>query len=244
MQSIIHRSDSRGRADYGWLSTRYTFSFAGYHDSSRMHFGALRVLNDDWIEGGKGFDTHPHDNMEIVTIMLNGELKHSDSMGHTEILKRDEVQVMTAGSGIYHSERNNLPHSPIKLFQIWVFPREKNLKPRYDQRWFDPEERRNKWQVQVTPDGENALMINQNAWFTRASLQKGNNLSYSLHGEEQGIYLFVVDGCIAVGDLELNMRDGAGIWDTRELTVSAKEDSDILAIEVPHTGDGRNVMRK
>ncbi|MFC2101648.1 pirin family protein [Bacteroidota bacterium] len=235
MQITIHKSDSRGKADYGWLKTRYTFSFASYHDPSRVHFGSLRVLNDDWIDGGKGFDTHPHDNMEIVTIMISGELNHGDSMGHTEILKSDEVQVMTAGSGIFHSERNNLPSTPIKLFQIWVFPREKNLEPRYDQRWFDPEERKNRWQVLVAPDNTDALMINQDAWFSRASLQKGNQLSYSLHGEKQGIYLFVIKGSIEVDGIELNERDGAGIWDTSEVNLSATEDSDILVIEVPHS---------
>ncbi len=235
MKSLIHRSASRGQGDYGWLKTRYTFSFASYHNPDRVQFGALRVLNDDWIEGGTGFDTHPHDNMEIVTIMQHGELNHGDSMGHTEILKPNEVQVMTAGSGIFHSERNNLPNTSIKLFQIWVFPREKNLKPRYDQKWFDPEMRKNAWQTLVSPLGEQSLMINQDAWFSRTSLQKGKQLSYELNGEKQGVYLFVFEGSVTVGDLELNIRDGAGIWDTREINVVAKEDSDVLLIEVPYS---------
>jgi len=235
MQSIIHKADSRGKADYGWLRTRYTFSFAGYHDPSRVHFGALRVLNDDWIEGGKGFDTHPHDNMEIVTIMLDGELRHSDSMGHTEILKPGEVQVMTAGTGIFHSERNNLPDTPIKLFQIWVFPREKNLMPRYDQKWFDPNGRINQWQELVAPDNDQALRINQDAWFSRAFLDKDKQLTYSLHGEQQGIYLFIVEGRIKLEGVELGNRDGAGIWDMNELTITASQDSDVLLIEVPHS---------
>lgn len=234
MQSIIHTAESRGGADHGWLKTRFTFSFAGYHDSSRVHFGSLRVLNDDWIQGGTGFDKHPHDNMEIVTIMLKGELRHGDSMGHTEVLKPDEVQVMTAGAGIYHSEHNNLPDTPIELFQIWVFPREKNLEPRYDQMWFDPEARKNKWQTLVAPDIDNALLINQDAWFSRTLIQKGEALSYSFYGEKQGAYLFVIEGSVTVGNLELNKRDGAGIWDTRELSILANEDSDILVIEVPH----------
>ncbi|MBE0647819.1 MAG: pirin family protein [Bacteroidales bacterium] len=233
MESIIHRAESRGRADYGWLKTRYTFSFASYHDPTRMHFGALRVLNDDWIEGGKGFDTHPHDNMEIVTIMLTGELNHRDSIGHTEILKSNEIQVMTAGSGIFHAERNNLPYTPIKLFQVWVFPREKNLEPRYEQKWFDPEKRINAWQTLVSPQDEQALMINQDAWVSRASLQKEKQLLYELHGEKQGVYLFVVDGSVTVNEQDLNIRDGAGIWDTAEIAVKAKEDSDVLVIEVP-----------
>ncbi|MBN1197973.1 MAG: pirin family protein [Bacteroidales bacterium] len=235
MESIIYKSESRGRGDYGWLKTRYTFSFASYHDPLRVHFGALRVLNDDWIDGGKGFDTHPHDNMEIVTIMLQGELNHRDSMGHMEILKPNEVQVMTAGNGIFHSERNNLLDTPIKLFQIWIFPREQNLKPRYDQKWFDPEERNNKWQMLVAPDEEPALRINQDAWLSRAALQKGKQLTYDLHREKQGIFLFVIEGSITFGDEKLNMRDGAGIRDTKEITVVAKEDSDILLIEVPYS---------
>jgi hypothetical protein len=235
MESIIHKSESRGRGDFGWLQARYTFSFASYHDMSRVHFGALRVLNDDWIEGGKGFDTHPHDNMEIVTIMLQGELNHGDSMGRSEILKPNEVQVMTAGSGIFHSERNNLPHTPIKLLQIWVFPREKSLEPRYDQKWFNPEERKNKWQTFVAPDDETALLINQEAWFSRASLEEGEQLSYSLHGEKQGVYLFVIQGGISTNDLHLSTRDGAGIWNIHELTLTATEDSDILLIEVPYS---------
>lgn len=234
MQSIIHKADSRGKADYGWLRTRYTFSFAGYHDPSRVHFGALRVLNDDWIEGGKGFDTHPHDNMEIVTIMLEGELRHSDSMGHTEILKPGEVQVMTAGTGIFHSERNILPDVPIKLFQIWVFPREKNLMPRYDQMWFDPENRLNQWQELVAPDNVNSLKINQEAWFSRATFTKGGQLTYRLHGLKQGVYLFVIEGRIKLDGVELGKRDGAGIWDMNELTITASQESDVLLIEVPH----------
>ena len=235
MQSIIHRSDSRGRADHGWLKTLYTFSFAGYHDPSRVHFGALRVLNDDWIQGGTGFDTHPHDNMEIVTIMLKGELRHGDSMGHMEVLKPDEVQVMTAGSGISHSEHNNLPNTPIELFQIWVFPKEKNLKPRYDQKWFDPETRKNHWETLVSPGEEGSLHISQDAWFSRASLEKGKELTYTLHGKKQGVYVMVIEGAINVNDLELNRRDGAGIWGIPEVSIRAVEDCDILVIEIPHS---------
>ena len=234
MKSTIYKSDSRGLADYGWLKTRYTFSFAGYHDPKRVHFGALRVLNDDWIEGGTGFDTHPHDNMEIVTIMFKGELRHGDSMGHTEVLKPNEVQVMTAGSGITHSEHNNLPTTPLELFQIWIFAREKNLEPTYDQKWFNPENRIEKWQTLVSPDEEGSLHINQDAWLSRTSLKKGEELSYTLHGEKQGVFVMVIEGSIHVNNLELNKRDGAGIWDTPDIIVQAQEDSDILLIEVPH----------
>ena len=138
MKTIIHKAETRGKADYGWLKTSYTFSFANYYDPTRIHFGTLRVLNDDYIDGGEGFGKHPHDNMEIITIPIQGQLKHTDSMGHTMVIGPNEVQVMTAGTGIFHSEFNNLPDTPVKLFQIWVFPEKKNLTPRYDQRYFDP----------------------------------------------------------------------------------------------------------
>jgi len=149
MNTKVYRADSRGQADYGWLKTKYTFSFAGYHDSSRMGFGMLRVLNDDWIAGGGGFDTHPHDNMEIVTVMLKGEVRHHDSMGNTIVLKENEVQSMTAGSGIMHSEHNNLADLPAELFQIWVYPNRRNLEPGYNQKRFDPKERMNRWQLRL-----------------------------------------------------------------------------------------------
>jgi len=235
MKSIIHKANTRGHADYGWLKTNYTFSFADYYDPNRIHFGALRVLNDDFIDGGMGFGKHPHDNMEIVTIMLDGELKHSDSMGHTQVLHTNEVQVMSAGTGIFHSEFNNLPDKPLRLLQIWVFPERKNIQPRYDQKEFDPRARINQWQTFVAPAPVNeALEIKQNAWFSMTALEQGKSLTYNLHDNKNGLYLFLLTGKAAVADdVKLEQRDGAGIWDTLSVNITATDKSDILAIEIP-----------
>jgi redox-sensitive bicupin YhaK (pirin superfamily) len=235
MKTVIHPAESRGHADHGWLNTYHTFSFADYFDPERIHFGALRVLNDDHVDGGKGFGRHPHDNMEIVTIMLDGELRHSDSMGHTEVLHRDEVQAMSAGTGIFHSEFNNLPDKPLKLLQIWVFPEQRNIKPRYEQKAFDRNLRNNQWQLLVAPNQtDGALDMKQKSWFSRIDLTRGKNATYELNLKENGVYLFVIGGKITVeNDLQLGERDGAGIWEVNKISVLAEEDSELLAIEVP-----------
>jgi hypothetical protein len=235
MKTQIHRADTRGHANHGWLDTYHTFSFADYFDQERIHFGALRVLNDDWIDGGTGFGRHPHDNMEIVTIMLEGELKHSDSMGHTQVLHENEVQAMSAGTGIFHSEFNNLPDKPVRLLQIWVFPEKRNIKPRYEQEAFEPQLRKNRWQLLAGPNPQNGEMdIKQNAWFSRIDLEKGNSTKYDLFDKTNGVYLFVINGKVKVGDdMQLSRRDGAGIWDAGQLTVQAEENAEVLAIEVP-----------
>jgi len=235
MKKTIHLAGTRGHAAHGWLDTYHTFSFASYSDPDRVHFGALRVLNDDHVEGGMGFGKHPHDNMEIVTIMLEGELRHSDSMGHSEVLHANEVQAMSAGTGIFHSEVNNLRDKPVKLLQIWVFPAQRNIKPRYEQKAFDPESRKNKWQLLAAPDQtDGALDIKQRTWFSRIDLQKSNHSSYELHDKENGIYLFVIRGEINIdNDLKLNTRDGAGLWETPGITLEAVEDTELLVIEVP-----------
>jgi len=233
MKTIIHRAGSRGHANYGWLDTRYTFSFASYHDPARVHFGALRVFNDDHIEGGGGFDRHPHDNMEITTIVLEGILEHKDSMGHTQQIRPNEVQVMSAGTGIFHSEYNANPDIPVNLFQIWVFPSVKNLTPRYDQKDFDPAQRINQWQRLVAPDEPGALMLNQKTWFSRISLSGGNRAAYTLHDKSHGVYVFIIDGSAETGGCILETRDGMGISEASEINIQAKIDSDILLIEVP-----------
>jgi quercetin 2,3-dioxygenase len=235
MKTVIHPAESRGHANHGWLNTYHTFSFADYFDPERIHFGALRVLNDDQVDGGKGFGRHPHDNMEIVTIMLDGELRHSDSMGHTEVLHRDEVQAMSAGTGIFHSEFNNLPDKPLKLLQIWVFPEQRNIKPRYEQKAFDPNFRNNQWQLLVAPNQtDGALDMKQKSWFSRIDLTRGKSATYELNLRENGVYLFVIGGKITVeNDLQLGERDGAGIWEADKISVLAEEDSELLAIEVP-----------
>jgi quercetin 2,3-dioxygenase len=235
MKTVIHRADTRGHVNHGWLDTYHTFSFASYFDQERIHFGALRVLNDDWVAGGQGFGRHPHDNMEIVTIILEGELKHGDSMGHVQVLHENEVQAMSAGTGIFHSEVNNLPDKPVRLLQIWVFPEESHIIPRYEQKSFDPSKRENEWQLLVCPvpsGGE--LLIRQKAWFSRVTLEAGKEIDYSLHDGQNGVYLFIIDGSVTFGDNQtLQPRDGAGIWETGIVTLRALDGSDVLVIEVP-----------
>ena len=233
MKTIIHRGSGRGHANYGWLDTRYSFSFANYHDPEKIHFGALRVFNDDTLEGGGGFDRHPHDNMEITTIVLEGSLEHHDSMGHKQQIRAGEVQVMTAGTGIFHSEYNADEKKPLKLFQIWVFPAMKNLTPRYDQKEFDPEERNDRWQRLVSPDEAGPLMLNQKTWFSRTKLSAGKNIEYTLHDKSHGVYVFMIDGTADVASARLETRDAIGISETEEISIRAGKDSDILLIEVP-----------
>ncbi len=235
MKTILHRAGTRGHASHGWLESYHTFSFADYFDPGRIHFGALRVLNDDNVAGGKGFGKHPHDNMEIVTIMLEGELRHGDSMGHSEVLRKDEVQAMSAGTGIFHSEVNNLQDQPAKLLQIWVFPERKNIIPRYEQRAFSPEDRKNKWQLLVGPNPpDGALDISQQSWFSRIDLDKGGQVDYTLHNRENGVYFFMISGHITVdNDLNLDSRDGVGVSETETVNLRAGEKSEVLAIEVP-----------
>jgi redox-sensitive bicupin YhaK (pirin superfamily) len=233
MEKIIYRSETRGKASYGWLNTRYSFSFANYYDPQRIHFGALRVLNDDEIAGGTGFDLHPHDNMEIVTLVLEGELRHTDSMKNTEIIRPDEVQVMSAGTGIFHAEHNNLPDKPLKLFQVWIFPEQKSLTPRYDQRYFNPAERNNKWQILVSPDEKEGLMIHQQAWFSRADMEAGQSLNYRVRGKDQGLFLFVISGEVQVEGESLTDRDAIGLQGVSEIQLEAVKDTAVLMIEVP-----------
>jgi quercetin 2,3-dioxygenase len=233
MKTIIHKADSRGHANYGWLDTHYSFSFANYYNPERVNFGALRVLNDDHIDGGLGFDRHPHDNMEIVTIALEGELEHKDSMGHTYVIRPNEVQIMSAGTGIFHSEYNHHPTNPVKLFQIWVFPEKKNIAPRYDQKAFDPVLRKNQWQRIVSPNEEEAVWINQDAYFSLITLDAGHAADYELKKTQNGVYLFVIEGSVKLGDTILDRRDGAGVWETPSLTIEAQEKAEVLLMEIP-----------
>lgn len=232
---IFHAANERGHADHGWLNAHHSFSFAGYHDPSKVHFGALRVLNDDIVAPGMGFGKHPHDNMEIITIVLRGALEHKDSMGHTQAIKPNEVQVMSAGTGVFHSEYNHSRTEEVNLLQIWIFPEKRNVEPRYDQRLFDSAERNNKWQTLVSPMGkmDNGLKINQQGWILRSNLQTGNALDYMVHTKDHGVYLFVIDGSVTVEGQTLNKRDAIGISDIEKLKIEAIADSDILLLEVP-----------
>lgn len=233
MKSTLHKSDTRGHADHGWLNARHSFSFAGYHDPARVHFGALRVLNDDSIAPYNGFGTHPHDNMEIITIPLEGKLQHRDSMGSEGVITRGEVQVMSAGTGIQHSEKN-VSGETLKLLQIWVFPNKKNVEPRYDQRAFDLDASRNKLVNIVSPMGKgDGLHIHQDAWFHLGKLEKGTKLTYELKDPAHGVYAFLVEGRVDINGQLLSRRDGAAMTETPALEILAAEDSELLLMEVP-----------
>lgn len=234
MKTIIHKAESRGHFDYGWLKTYHTFSFSSYQDSERVNFGMLRVLNDDTIEGGQGFGTHPHNDMEIVTVPLEGALAHKDSTGSEGVIYPDEIQVMSAGTGIQHSEFNHLPDGTTKLLQLWIFPNKKGHEPRYGQKFFESEERKNKLQYIVTPEKKDGnLWLNQDAYLSLTDLEKDKSLSYKVHTKGNGVYLFLIDGKISVGNEKLSKRDGIGIWETDEFSITANSDSKLLLIEVP-----------
>ncbi|MCE1164377.1 MAG: pirin family protein [Bacteroidetes bacterium] len=234
MKYTLHKSGTRGYYDHGWLKTKHTFSFASYHNPQRIRFGLLRVLNDDIVEAGEGFGTHPHDNMEIVSIPISGALEHKDSMGHVEVIRPGEVQCMSAGSGITHSEYNHSEDEPVNFLQIWVFPKEKNIKPRYDQKYFDPEERKNRIQTVVSPDGiEGALWINQDAVFSLTEIEKGKEVSYETKFPGNGIYVFLIEGRMQIGDTELEARDGIGVESGNKIILRAEEYSYAVIIEIP-----------
>lgn len=232
MKTIIHKAETRGAADHGWLKAKHTFSFANYYDPRRIHFGVLRVLNDDWVAPTTGFGLHPHDNMEIITIPLEGALRHRDSMGNEGVIEKNEVQVMSAGTGVYHSEHNASSERPVSLLQIWVMPNAKNVEPRYMQKRFDAADRQNQWQTIVSPD-KSGLWIHQDTWFSLGDFSKENTITYTLNKASNGVYLFVIDGSIEVGGETLSKRDGMGINDVNEVTIKAFSDAQVLLMEVP-----------
>lgn len=237
MKTIVHKSDSRGFANHGWLQANHSFSFASYHNPEKVHFGALRVLNDDIIAPKMGFGTHPHDNMEIITIPLKGVLKHRDSM-HNEwqAVLPGEVQVMSAGTGVQHSEINGSAEEHLGLFQIWVFPDKQNVAPRYGQKVFDAEERKNKLQTLVTSideEHEGSLKIHQDAVLSRIDLDKGQTFNYKLKSDKHGVYVMNIFGEFLVDEKTLETRDAIGVSETSDFNIETKEDSSILFIEVP-----------
>jgi len=234
MKTILHKAATRGHADHGWLDSHHTFSFANYYDPLRIHFGALRVLNDDIVAGGRGFGTHPHDNMEIISIPLSGELQHQDNTGRNEVIRTNDVQIMSAGSGIAHSEYNASKTNPVNFLQIWVFPKIKDVQPRYDQKTFRPEDRVNQLQLVVSPQqNDGAIVINQDAWFSLGTLKKGFSTTYTVKQKNNGVYVFVIDGEITVNGEKLGRRDGLGISETDTLTISADSDAEVLLMDVP-----------
>lgn len=232
--SVIHRANTRGHSNHGWLDSHHTFSFAQYYNPERAHFGVLRVLNDDRVEGGKGFGTHPHDNMEIISIPLKGDLEHKDSMGNVHVISEGDVQVMSAGTGITHSEYNKNLSDEVNFLQIWIYPNKKNVVPRYEQQSFKKEGRKNKLQQVISPnEGEEGVLIQQDAWFHLGNYENGENLVYQLKKEGNGIYLFVLEGSIQIDEISLEKRDGIGIWETNALTIKVKPNTEFLLMEVP-----------
>jgi quercetin 2,3-dioxygenase len=234
MTNIYHPASERGHVDFGWLDSHHSFSFGNWHDREKVHFGALRVLNDDVVKGGNGFDAHPHENMEIISIPLKGALAHKDSTGIEGILSTGDVQIMSAGSGISHSEYNASHFDPVNFLQIWIFPRQLNISPRHDQKAFPPEGRANQWQVVVSPlPADNGLWINQSARMALTRLSTGKTLRYDIIFPGNGVYVFVLSGSAEIGNSQLESRDGLGITDTDHFSVRAVSDAEILAIEVP-----------
>lgn len=234
MKTIVHKANTRGSADHGWLKSKHTFSFANYYNPERMGFGALRVINDDHVEGGMGFGTHPHRDMEIISIPTSGKLAHKDTIGTNGIIESGEIQVMSAGTGIAHSEMNGQLGEPVKFFQIWVMPNKQGVEPRYQQLKIADMLKPNEFGQILSPDPDDAgVWIHQDAWFHMGNLDKGVSANYELKGNQHGVYAFVIEGKVKIGDEILETRDGMGIVDTRGFEVEALEDSRVLLMEVP-----------
>jgi len=233
---ILHKAETRGHANHGWLNSMHTFSFANYYNPERMHFGALRVLNDDTVEAGMGFGTHPHDNMEIISIPLEGDLEHKDSMGNISVIRHGDIQVMSAGTGIFHSEYNKNKDQRVKFLQIWVIPNKKNVEPRYDQITLNLEDRHNRLQQILSPDRDDAgVWIHQNAWFHLAKFDKGFKADYTLKAKGNGVYAFILSGNVTIKGQSLGTRDGFGIWNADQISIEADSEAEFLLMEVPMT---------
>jgi len=234
IKTTVYKANERGHADHGWLNAHHSFSFAGWYDPSKVHFGMLRVLNDDIVAGGQGFGMHPHNDMEIITIILEGALQHKDNMGNGSVIKPGDVQVMSAGTGVMHSEFNPLPGQSTNLFQLWIFPKEEGIKPRYDQKTFSSEDRRNK--IQTVASGfkkGNELYIHQDAALSLADLDANKTLHYDISKHGNGVYMMVIEGRIEVNKEQLGKRDAIGISGTDEFEFTATEPSSVLIIDVP-----------
>ncbi len=234
LQKIIHRADTRGGAEYGWLKANFSFSFGGWQNKERQGFGALRVMNDDFIQPSGGFPMHPHDNFEIVTVPLSGVIEHKDSLGNGGQISANEVQIMSAGSGIRHSEYNASDKDLLNVIQVWVQPKKQNITPRYEQRKFKPEDRRNQFKTVVSPeDNDGAVWINQDAWFTLGNFSSGRKEKYSIKRSLNGVYMFVIGGKIRVAGEILDKRDAIGIYNTNWFEIEMLEDAELLLLDVP-----------
>lgn len=234
MKTKLYPADSRGHADHGWLKTNHTFSFANYYNPERIHFGALRVLNDDWIAAGEGFGRHPHDNMEIITIPFTGAVLHQDSMGNKGVIKPGELQVMSAGSGIFHSEFNDSKVDPLTLFQIWIIPNKKNVTPRYDQITISDLAKKDEFYQILSPNADDqGVWIQQNAWFNLADLSSGKELEYQLHKEDSGVFVQLIEGNLEVAGNLLSGRDAIALTETTSVKIKANSEARVLVMEVP-----------
>lgn len=231
MKTVLYKSDSRGKANHGWLNTHHSFSFANYFDRNRMHFGALRVLNDDVINAGMGFGKHPHDNMEIITIPLSGAVMHEDSMGHKQSISPNEVQHMSAGTGIFHSEFNANSDKELSLLQIWIMPEEMNIKPTYKQVEFDIAPAQGSWQILIDSEGTSGLKINQKSKISRTFLKEGERIDYINSDYGWGNFIFLIEGEIEINSNILQKRDALEITEASTFQIIAKKESYILNIE-------------
>ena len=234
MKTIYHAANTRGDADHGWLKSKHSFSFANYYDPERMGFGALRVINDDYIMGGQGFGKHSHRDMEIITLPLSGKLSHGDSLGNQGIIESGEIQVMSAGTGITHSEMNGDDTEAVKFLQIWVIPNKMNVEPRYQQIRMDDILKPNEFNQVLSPNADDAgVWIHQDAWFSMGDFDKGITQTYELKNPNNGVYIFVISGKVVVNGNTLDTRDGLGVWDTKSFTMDVIEDAKVLLMEVP-----------
>ncbi|MEL6134786.1 MAG: pirin family protein [Bacteroidota bacterium] len=234
VKSVLHKAHTRGHADHGWLNTHHSFSFANYYNPDRMHFGVLRVLNDDTVAPGRGFGRHPHDNMEIISIPLEGDLEHKDSMGNVAVIKEGDVQVMSAGTGIYHSEFNKNRDKQVKFLQIWMFPHTRNVKPRYDQISVSRDKLKNQLYQILSPHADDeGVWVHQHAWFHMGVLDQGKSTTYKLKDSRNGVYTFVLEGSVTIAGQSLSKRDGFGVWDTQAINIQSNSQSRILLMEVP-----------
>lgn len=232
--TVLHKAETRGHANHGWLNSYHTFSFANYYNPDRVHFGALRVLNDDTVAAGMGFGTHPHDNMEIISIPLEGDLEHKDSMGNTTVIRNGDIQVMSAGTGVHHSEYNKNRDHLVKFLQIWVYPNQRNVQPRYDQITLNAADRKNTLQQIISPNADDAgVWIHQDAWFHLADFDAGKTAEYQIHKAGNGVYAFVLKGDVSINGQALSTRDGLGIWDVDTFSIEASSDAEFLLMEVP-----------
>ncbi|TDQ06353.1 pirin family protein [Pedobacter metabolipauper] len=233
-QTILHKADTRGAADHGWLKSHQTFSFGMHYNPERIQFGALRVLNDDRVTGGGGFGEHPHDNMEIISIPLRGSLQHEDSMDNIAVIEPGEIQVMSAGTGIYHKEFNKSKITTVEFLQIWLFPNQRNVEPRYQQISYEALMKPNAFTQILSPDQhDQGVWIYQNAWFNIGKFEAGNKIDYKLKNKENGLYVFIIEGDALVNDQILNTRDGYGLWETDLVSITSTTVSEILLMEVP-----------